>query len=264
MDKSELLAEQYADASNLSARGEFNNRFSVKDRHPHSWVLEQLSLPSDATVLDIGCGPGSFWSVNEAQIQPDWRVFLADFSRDMVEQARNRGDSVDATTVPTVADAERLPFDDGAIDAAFAFQMLYHLPNLDAGLAELRRVLASDGRLYASSGSTENARPLFEMMSSVADDDVDTIAGGFTAENGHERLESHFSRVERRVFENEIRVDDPDAVVAYALSLPLDDPALEAFDPTDAAALRDRAAKRVERDGEIAWTKNYALFVVEP
>lgn len=264
MEKSELLAEQYADASNLSTRGEFNSRYTVIDRHPHHWVLEQLSLPPDATVLDIGCGPAPFWSVNEGRIPADWQVFLADFSQEMVEQARDRARPVGATTVPMVADAERLPFDDGTVDAAFAFQMLYHLPNLDAGLADLRRVLAPDGRLYASSGSTRNARSLFEMMSTVAEGDVDTIASGFTAENGREQLEPHFSQVERRVFKNEIRVDDPDAVVAYALSLPLDDPALDAFDPADAEALRDRAAKRIERNGAIVWPKNYALFVADP
>jgi SAM-dependent methyltransferase len=264
MDKAALLAEQYADASNLSTRGEFNGRFTVADRHPHEWVRDQVSLPDDATVLDLGCGPGPFWAVNAGDVPTGWTAVAADFSRGMATDARERLAECPVDGTAAVADAERLPFADGSFDAVLALQMLYHLPDRQAALAELRRVLAPDGRLYASTGSLGNARALYELMGEAAGGQVDTIAGGFTAENGAEVLGTAFDDVERRVFENEVRADDPDALVAYALSLPLDDPAVSAFDPEDADALRALAAERIERDGAVRWQKDYALFVADP
>jgi ubiquinone/menaquinone biosynthesis C-methylase UbiE len=263
MDEVALLAEQYADASNLSTRGGFNDRFTVKDRHPHEWVYSESSLPDDASVLDLGCGPGAFWRINADRVPEDWSPVLADFSRGMVaDAARHLGDAP-VDPAPTVADAQRLPFDDGAFDAVLALLMLYHPPDRDAAVEEVGRVLVPGGRLYATAGSVDNAGTLFELMSSVADGPVEPLAGGFTAENGREVLDPHFADVRRRVLENEIRVDDPDAVVAYVLSLPLDDPRLSTFDPDDAGPLRELAAELIDREGAIRWRKDTALFVAE-
>lgn len=68
MEKAAPLAEQYADASSLSTRGEFNGRYTVRDVHPHAWMFDELSVEADARVLDLGCGPGSFWVVNEERV----------------------------------------------------------------------------------------------------------------------------------------------------------------------------------------------------
>lgn len=261
MKKADLLAEQYADASNLSTRGGFNRQYTVPDRHPHEWILDQISVPTGATILDIGCGPASFWAANTDRLPSDSRVVLSDFSRGMVSQARDRVGAVPFSTRPLTADAERLPFVDDRFDAAFALQMLYHLPDWRAGLQECERVLADGGRFYATTSSRTNMTTLSELMSTAAEGTVDPLPGEFTAENGGEILAAQFDTVDRYVFESEVRVDDPDAVVAYALSFPLDARALSAFQPDDAAALRDVAARRIDEDGEIRWQKDMALFV---
>lgn len=264
MDEAALLAEQYADAANLSTRGDFNDRFTLKERHPHEWVYGELSAPSAATVLDLGCGPGSFWTGNDGRIPGGWRAVLGDRSEGMVIEARDRLADASVTASPLVMDAERLPFDAGTFDAVLALQMLYHVPNRARALAECRRVVRPDGTLYATTGSEANARPLFELMSAAADGPVSSLPGAFTAENGREQLLGQFDRVERRLFENEVVVDDPDAVVAYALSLPLDAPELSAFEPDDADRLRERVAARIARDGAVRWRKDMALFVAHP
>lgn len=261
MDEAALLAEQYADASNLGTRGEFNDRFTVRDEHPHLWYREQISLGYDATILDLGCGPGSFWTANAGRIPEDWSPVLADLSPGMVSTARERLDTDTPTARLAAATAEALPFAAGTFDGVFAFQMLYHAPDRDRAIAECRRVLVEDGTCYASTGSEVNAAPLFELMSTVADGPVEALSRDFTAENGREQLAAHFETVETRTFENEVRVDDPDAVVAYALSLPLEDPALAPFEVEDAPALRELAAERIAAEGEIRWPKDMTLFV---
>ena len=61
----------------------------------------------------------------------------------MVELTRERG--VDAR----VADAMDLPFEDASFDAVVAMWMLYHVPDLDVALAEVRRVLRPGGLFVA-------------------------------------------------------------------------------------------------------------------
>lgn len=163
-----------------------------------------------------------------------------------------------------VAGAEALPFADDAFDAVLALQMLYHVPDRRAALAEIRRVLAPGGRLYASTTSEGNAEALFDTMSAVADGAVASLNREFTAENGRRQLECCFGRVRRRELADEVRVDDPDAVTAYALSLPLDAPPLSAFEPGDAGAFHERVAERIREHGEMRWQKDMALFVAEP
>ena len=74
-------------------------------------------------------------------------VVALDVSERMVELARARG--VDAR----VGDVQELPFADASFDTVVAAWMLYHVPDLDRGLAEIARVLAPGGRLVAVTNS---------------------------------------------------------------------------------------------------------------
>ena len=68
------------------------------------------------------------------------RVTFVDLSQRMVELARARG-IADAH----VGDVQELPFADASFDTVVAAWMLYHVPDLDRGLAEIARVLEPGG-----------------------------------------------------------------------------------------------------------------------
>lgn len=88
-------------------------------------------------MLDVGCGTGR-WA--EALAERGGRVWGVDASPEMVEQARARG--VNAK----VAAAEALPFKDGWFERALAV-LVVHVLDRPRAFAEVRRVLAQDGRL---------------------------------------------------------------------------------------------------------------------
>src|SRR5690242_12280084 len=113
-------------------------------------VLRTLVVASGARrVLEVGCGTGQFARsvLDEA---PGTDYLATDLSPAMVEATRALG--VPAEVVP----ADELPFADGSFDGAVAAWMLYHVPDLDGTLVELRRVLRDGGILHVATNGREH------------------------------------------------------------------------------------------------------------
>jgi SAM-dependent methyltransferase len=72
-------------------------------------------------------------------------VIGVDLTAEMLAEAARRGR--DAVAALVLADAMRLPFATGSLDAVFAAGLLPHLADPVAGLAELARVSRDRGRL---------------------------------------------------------------------------------------------------------------------
>ncbi len=89
-------------------------------------------------VLDVGCAFGRFLGA----LDPGWQRHGIDPIGSAVERARR---AVPGATF-AVASAERIPFA-GPFDAIVAFDVLEHIPDLEAVRAELRAHLAPRGHL---------------------------------------------------------------------------------------------------------------------
>ncbi len=91
-------------------------------------------------VLDACCGTGD---LALAGVAAGGRVTGLDFSERMLERARQKSPLVEWLQ----GDVLELPFADGVFDAATVGFGIRNVSDLGAGLHELRRVLAADGRL---------------------------------------------------------------------------------------------------------------------
>ena len=60
---------------------------------------------------------------------------------------RRAGDEAVTNVEPRLGDAQALPYDDASFDAAYLVTVLGEVPDQDAALRELRRVLRPNGRL---------------------------------------------------------------------------------------------------------------------
>ena len=101
-------------------------------------VLNQLSLPPGARVLDAGCGSGTMMDVLEHY----GTVFGADSSSWAIASARGRGHRrVEHAMV------EHLPFQTGSFDLVTCLDVIEHIPDDERALAELWRVTAPGGHL---------------------------------------------------------------------------------------------------------------------
>jgi demethylmenaquinone methyltransferase / 2-methoxy-6-polyprenyl-1,4-benzoquinol methylase len=95
--------------------------------------------PGDA-VLDACCGTGD---LALAAAREGGRVTGLDFSGRMLERARRKAPGLEWIEGDVLA----LPFSDGAFDAVTVGFGVRNVDDLDRGVAELRRVLRSGGRL---------------------------------------------------------------------------------------------------------------------
>ena len=152
--------------------------------------LERLFLarfPRGGRVLDAGCGRSLF-----TEIRGDWpfTIVAADVDHDLLSSRKAEFPGVRWL----VADAHPLPVRDGSFDGLFAGELIEHLPDPAAGLAEFRRVLRPEGTLVLT---TPNRRRLSNVvdgserpyspdhLSELSYDEVGALLGahGFTVES---------------------------------------------------------------------------------
>lgn len=135
-------------------------------------------------------------------------VVAMDVSERMVELARGRG--VDAR----VGDVQTLPFPDAEFDLVVAAWVLFHVPDLHRGLADIARVLRPGGQLVAVTNSEHHlgearAHAGFSMAGRMI----------FSRENGEAALSRHFARVQRTDIDGSLTFPDADSIRAYLRSL---------------------------------------------
>jgi SAM-dependent methyltransferase len=94
--------------------------------------------------LEIGSGTGYF-SLNLLQLGAIERLVATDISPGMLSTLSATAGRLGLEIETAVTDAEGLPFDDASFDLVFGHAVLHHLPDLDAALAEFRRVLRPGG-----------------------------------------------------------------------------------------------------------------------
>lgn len=203
-DDPATVKEQYAREDNLLARRRLWEKTTGPNVHEVLW--QTLVEWSPRRVLEVGGGPGELSERMQKELGAE--VSFIDISARMVELARERG--VEAQ----VGDVQSLPFEDGTFDTVVAAWMLYHVPDIDRGLAEIARVLRPGGALVAVTTSVLHLSELRELVA-YPDGHYET----FNRENGEEFLRKHFAEVERLDLETEVTVRERQKLVDYQQSM---------------------------------------------
>ena len=199
----QAVARQYAGEQNLEARRSLYANTEGPD--PREVAFEAVAEVEPRRVLEVGGGPGEL--AERIATELGCEVVMLDVSPRMVKLACKRG--VDAR----VGDVQELPFENESFDCALAAWMLFHVPDLDRGLAELARVLRPGGRLVAVTNAVDHMCELRELAGNAAWERV------FTRESGAETLSRHFAAVERRDADGWVTIEDDALVRAFVDSL---------------------------------------------
>ncbi len=111
-------------------------------------MLDHFAAGPPRRIADVGGGYGRLAGPLSARHD----VTLVDVSPEMLEEARRRWPGLSLLE----ADARSLPFADGELDAVLALDLTPHLPDLEAGLRELARVVRPGGEVVVD---TSNRSP---------------------------------------------------------------------------------------------------------
>jgi ubiquinone/menaquinone biosynthesis C-methylase UbiE len=129
----------------------YSQRVWVEAPHPII-TRARLRLVLDPSpgerVLEVGPGTG-YYTLDVAEwVGPEGVVEIFDLQQEMLDHTlRRAGERGLENVIPTRGDATGLPYEDDSFDAALLVAVLGEIPEPDAALHELRRVLKPGGRL---------------------------------------------------------------------------------------------------------------------
>jgi len=129
----------------------YGQRFWVEAPHPlitRARLREILDPKPGERILEVGPGTG-YYTLDAAEwVKPDGQVDVLDLQQEMLDHTMRRAAEAGLTNViPTRSDATAMPYEDATYDAAYLTTVLGEIPDQDAALHELARVLKPGGRL---------------------------------------------------------------------------------------------------------------------
>ena len=216
------------------------------------WLVEQLRIDADATVLDLGAGTGK---LTRALVGRAGRVIAVEPGREMLAQLARAVPEADAI----LGAAEDIPLADDSVDAVVCGQSFHWFRN-DEAEPEIRRVLRNGGGL----GLIWNLRDPDDVLQNVI---TELIEPFIPASHGQERkgvsvlVNDTFGEVPSKVFRFEHELD-ADGVVERIASTSFVASASQPKRDDLETALRALVAEHGERIAFRYVTEAYAVLNV--
>lgn len=116
-------------------------------RTPRAPILAEAGIQPGDTVLDFGCGPGSYVSDAARAAGAEGRVYALDIHPLAVRMAAERARKAGFTNVSTIESDVATGLDTGSVDTVLLYDVLHGLEEPAAVLKELHRVLKPGGSL---------------------------------------------------------------------------------------------------------------------
>ncbi len=223
-EQSYLLSSQYKSANNLKARIALHENYGTGKIDFHKWLFEHIDIKDNAVILELGTGSARVWVQNRDRIPQDWSITLSDFSKGMLAEAKKNLVNVKHDFSFKQIDIQDIPFSDNSFDMVMANHMLYHVPDIDKAIKEVKRVLKSKGKFYASTNGEGNMLETKQMLAKVAqilppELVVNSFSSSFTLESAPDYLSKCFKTVKRFDLNSEIIVDKVEPIMAYLMSM---------------------------------------------
>jgi ubiquinone/menaquinone biosynthesis C-methylase UbiE len=129
----------------------YSQRFWVEAPHPfitRERLRSVLEPAGGERVLEVGPGTG-YYSLPVARwLGPSGRLDVLDIQQEMVDHTLRRASAEGiANIVGERGDAREMPYEDSSFDAAYLVTVLGEIPDQEAALRELRRVVKPNGRI---------------------------------------------------------------------------------------------------------------------
>ena len=129
----------------------YNQRFWVEAPHPlitRPRLKEILAPQPGERILEVGPGTGYYALPVAGWLAPGGTLEILDVQRAMLDHTLGRAaeQGIDGI-VATLADATEMPYEDASVDGAYLVTVLGEIPDQEAALRELHRVVRPGGRV---------------------------------------------------------------------------------------------------------------------
>ncbi len=251
---SAAVKAQYATSKGLDIRITFHDKYSTNKQGYGPWLVSNYDIRKGMKVLELGCGTGSIWLGHDDVTEKCEKLVLTDLSEGMLKTAKgNLGDR--SNIEYHIEDIQALSFEDDTFDAVIANAMLYHVPDLDKALREVRRVLKKDGAFYCSTFGENNFSDTLAKWFRLGGEEFNPNHN-FTLQNGAEKLHAVFDKVTPLIYEDSLHITEPEDLVTYLRSLA----SFKAVLNRPEQKIREILAEH-EKDGAIDLPKEYGMFI---
>ena len=129
----------------------YSQRFWVQAPRPlvtRKRLREALGPRAGERLLEVGPGTGYYALPVAEWLGPEGTLEVFDVQQEMLDHTAGRAREAGLDTiVPTQGDARALPYGDDAVDGAYLVTVLGEIPDQDAALRELARVVRPGGRV---------------------------------------------------------------------------------------------------------------------
>lgn len=154
----------HAGSSNWNALYEGKDVFAVIHQERRSMALQyfdELSLPKESRVLEVGCGAGLL-TVDLAQ--RGYTIKALDRVKAMVDLTRRNSlkAGVQNRVNPHIGDVYQLPFRDGIFNCLIALGVTPYVLEIESALKEIARVLTPRGHVIINADNRYRLNHLFD------------------------------------------------------------------------------------------------------
>ena len=204
---------QYKNPDKLNIRIRLHQLYSTNKEGFNNWIVNHYDIKKKSSILELGCGTCITWKENTHLLQDCKEVYFTDLFEGMIKEAKtNIGEH--SNIHYAVVNAEELPYEDERFDIVIANMMLYHIPNLDKALSEIRRVLKKNGIFYSATYGENGVESFINQMLNIQTERQHT----FTLQNGKGILEDWFSDVEKLEYDDKLLISNYSDLVEYIQS----------------------------------------------
>ena len=129
----------------------YSQRFWVELPHPvitRERLAKVLAPAPGERILEVGPGTGYYTLDVASALEPGGRLDVFDLQQEMLDHTMRRAGERGLSNVEaTQGDARDLPYPDDTFDGAFLVTVLGEIPDQEAALRELARVVKPGGRV---------------------------------------------------------------------------------------------------------------------